>query len=109
MAINAANFLLALDELEATKGISKELILQTLKEVLEKGLRRASVLGIQSVVFGSGAARSFKDDYTLEKADEDMTRFLKEIVSPIASKYDVNIVNLLEKMSMIYCLQNWIL
>ena len=40
MAINAANFLLALDELEATKGISKELILQTLKEVLEKGLRR---------------------------------------------------------------------
>lgn len=40
MAINAEIFLRALDELEATKGISKELILQTLKEVLEKGLRR---------------------------------------------------------------------
>ena len=65
---------------------------KALAEFLEKGLKRASVLGIQSVVFGSGAARSFGEDYTLEKANEDMSIFLKEIVSPIASKYDVNIV-----------------
>ena len=65
---------------------------KALAEFLEKGLNRASVLGIQSVVFGSGAARSFGEDYTLEKANEDMSTFLKEIVSPIASKYDVNIV-----------------
>jgi hypothetical protein len=65
------------------KLIGKDVDEKALTEFLEKGLRRASVLGIQSVVFGSGAARSFKDDYTLEKADEDMTRFLKEIVSPI--------------------------
>lgn len=65
---------------------------KALTEFLEKGLRRASALGIQSVVFGSGAARSFGEDYTLEKANEDMIVFLKEIASPIASKYDVNIV-----------------
>ena len=65
---------------------------KALAEFLEKGLKRASALGIQSVVFGSGAARSFGEDYTLEKANEDMIIFLKEIASPIASKYDVNIV-----------------
>ncbi len=65
---------------------------KALAQFLEKGLKRASALGIQSVVFGSGAARSFSEDYTLEKANEDMVVFLKEIASPIASKYDVNIV-----------------
>ncbi len=65
---------------------------KALAEFLEKGLKRASVLGIQSVVFGSGAARSFDENYTLEKANEDMVFFLKEIASPIASKYNVNIV-----------------
>ncbi len=74
------------------KLIGKDVDEKALTEFLEKGLRRASVLGIQSVVFGSGAARSFKDDYTLSKANEDMTKFLKEIVSQIASKNDVNIV-----------------
>ncbi len=74
------------------KLVGKDVDEKALAEFLEKGLKRASVLGIQSVVFGSGAARSFKDDYTLSKANEDMTKFLKEIVSPIASKYDVNVV-----------------
>ncbi len=74
------------------KLVGKDVDEKVLTEFLEKGLKRASVLGIQSVVFGSGAARSFKDDYTLSKANEDMTKFLKEIVSPIASKYDVNVV-----------------
>lgn len=40
MAINAENFLRALDEIEAARGINKEHVLETLKEVLEKGLRR---------------------------------------------------------------------
>ncbi|MBE6752316.1 MAG: hypothetical protein E7556_07310 [Ruminococcaceae bacterium] len=74
------------------KLVGKDVDEKVLAEFLEKGLKRASVLGIQSVVFGSGAARSFKDDYTMEKANEDMTKFLKGIVSPIASKYDVNVV-----------------
>ncbi len=65
---------------------------KALTEFLEKGFIRASKLGIQSVVFGSGRARSFDDDYTVEKANEDMVKFLKEIVSPIASRYDVNVV-----------------
>ena len=65
---------------------------KALTEFLEKGFKRAKQLGLQSVVFGSGKARSFDESYTLEKANEDVTKFLRKIVSPIASKYDVNVV-----------------
>jgi len=74
------------------KLIGKDVDEKALTEFLEKGLRRASVLGIQSVVFGSGAARSYGEDYSSEEANKDMVRFLQKIVSPIASKYDVNVV-----------------
>lgn len=74
------------------KLVGKDVDEKALTEFLEKGLRRASVLGIQSVVFGSGAARSYGEDYSSEEANKDMVRFLQKIVSPIASKYDVNVV-----------------
>ncbi|MBE6748643.1 MAG: sugar phosphate isomerase/epimerase [Ruminococcaceae bacterium] len=74
------------------KVVGENVDYKALTEFLEKGLKRASKLGIQSVVFGSGRARSFGDDYTVEKANEDMVKFLKEIVSPLASEYDVNVV-----------------
>ncbi len=74
------------------KLVGKDVDEKALTEFLEKGLKRAGALGIKSVVFGSGAARSFKEDYTLEEANKDMERFLQKIASPIASKYGVNIV-----------------
>lgn len=40
MAINAQDFLNALDTLEAEKGISKEKILESLKEAMKKGFRK---------------------------------------------------------------------
>lgn len=40
MAINAVDFLSALDTLEAEKGISKEKILESLKEAMMKGFRK---------------------------------------------------------------------
>ena len=40
MAINAAEFLKALEEIEAQKGISKETTIQALKEAMERGFRK---------------------------------------------------------------------
>ena len=74
------------------KVVGENVDVNALTEFLEKGFCRAKKLGIQSVVFGSGKARSFDDDYTLEKANEDVIIFLKDIVSPIASKNNVNVV-----------------
>ncbi len=65
---------------------------KALTEFLEKGFSRAQKLGVESVVFGSGKARSFNKDYSPEKANEDLVRFLKDIASPIAERYNVNIV-----------------
>ena len=41
MAINGAQFLAALDEIEANKGISKEVILTALKEAMIKGYKKS--------------------------------------------------------------------
>ena len=40
MAMNATEFLAALDEIEASKGISKETTLQALQEALVKGFKK---------------------------------------------------------------------
>ena len=40
MAFNAKDFLEALDELEVKKGISKEIILQSLQEAMVKGFKK---------------------------------------------------------------------
>ena len=74
------------------KVVGDEVDSIALAEFLEKGFSRAQKLGIKNVVFGSGKARSFNDGYSLEKANEDLVRFLKDIASPIAEEYDVNIV-----------------
>ena len=41
MAINGAQFLVALDEIESSKGISKEVILNALKEAMIKGYKKS--------------------------------------------------------------------
>ena len=41
MAINGAQFLAAIDELEASKGISKEVIINALKEAMIKGYKKS--------------------------------------------------------------------
>ncbi len=74
------------------KVVGDEVDSNALTDFLEKGFSRAQKLGVKSVVFGSGRARSFNEDYSLEKANEDLVRFLRDIASPIAERCNVNIV-----------------
>ncbi len=57
-----------------------------LSEYLDKGFERAKALGVKKIVFGSGAARSFPERYSLEKAKEQLAFFLSEYASPKAEK-----------------------
>ncbi len=57
-----------------------------LTEYLDKGFERAKILGVEKVVFGSGAARSFPEDFALEKAEEQLAFFLSEYAAPKAEK-----------------------
>ena len=63
-----------------------------LTEYLDKGFERAKALGVKKVVFGSGAARSFPEGYSLEKAKEQLAFFLREYASPKAEKAGCRIV-----------------
>jgi len=57
-----------------------------LSEYIDKGFERARILGVQKIVFGSGAARSFTDGYSMEKAEEQVAYFLSEYAAPKAEK-----------------------
>jgi D-psicose/D-tagatose/L-ribulose 3-epimerase len=56
-----------------------------------KALERASRAGIQSAVFGSGGARRVPEGVSREDAHKQIAYFLKEIVSPEAAKYGIQI------------------
>ena len=57
-----------------------------LSEYLDKGFERAELLGVKSIVFGSGSARSFPEEYSLQKAKEQLAFFLSEYAAPKAEK-----------------------
>ena len=57
-----------------------------LSEYLDKGFERAKLLGVKKVVFGSGAARSYPEGFSSEKAKEQLAFFLKEYAAPKAEK-----------------------
>ena len=55
-----------------------------LTEYLDKGFERAKLLGVKKIVFGSGAARSFPEGFTFEKAKEQLAYFLSQYAAPKA-------------------------
>lgn len=63
-----------------------------LKAHIEKGMSRGVKAGLKTVVFGSGGARNIPDGFPYSKAANQIAYFLKEIVAPIAEKYDITVV-----------------
>ena len=63
-----------------------------LKAYIERGMSRGVKAGLKTVVFGSGVARSVPEGFPFEKAVRQLVFFLKEIVAPIAEKYDITVV-----------------
>jgi len=64
---------------------------EALSAFIEKGMQRAKELGIEVVVFGSGAARSLDENTSFRKGFAQITEFLKNIAGPIAAKYGISI------------------
>lgn len=63
-----------------------------LRAHIEKGMSGASKLGCKIVVFGSGGARNIPEDMKREDGEEQIIHFLRDIVAPIAEKYDITVV-----------------
>lgn len=56
-----------------------------------KAFERAAVVGIESIVFGSGGSRQLKDGWPVEKATEQFVDLLRQL-GPIAQEHGVTVV-----------------
>lgn len=63
-----------------------------LKAYIEKGMSNGVKAGLKTVVFGSGGARSIPEGFPYSKAAAQIAYFLKNIVAPLAEKYDITVV-----------------
>jgi len=68
-----------------------EMDVDTIKEYAEGALKRASELGVNICVLGSGGARRIPDDMNFEDGMEQLYESLK-IIGDVASKYGITIV-----------------
>ncbi len=59
---------------------------------IERGMSRGKPLGLRTVVFGSGGARAIHDNFPYRTAAVQIGHFLREVVAPIAEKYDITVV-----------------
>ena len=58
----------------------------------EKALARAKKVGVDTVVFGSGASRKIQDGFSREKAVEQLELVCRKYLDPIAAKNGITIV-----------------
>ena len=64
----------------------------SISDYLDKGFERARLLGVEKIVFGSGKARSYPEDFSKQKAEEQLLYFLNEFALPRAEKAGCMIV-----------------
>lgn len=60
-----------------------------ISEYLETLFKNASYLGLKYLVFGSSGARRIPDGMSLEEGREQIVDFLKNLVVPVAEKYNL--------------------
>ncbi len=60
-----------------------------IKEYLETLFEKASYLGLRYLVFGSSGARRIPDGMSLEEGRAEIVDFLKNLVVPLAEKYNI--------------------
>ncbi len=62
---------------------------EAIREYLDRLFEKASYLGLECLVFGSSAARRIPEGMSLEEGREEIVYFLRELVAPLAEKYDI--------------------
>ncbi len=77
------------NEYKVASGVYDE---KSLAEYIENGMKRGSEIGMKTVAFGSGGARAIPDDVLYSEGFLNIGVFLKNIVKPIAEKYDITVV-----------------
>src|SRR5690625_2062681 len=87
LPVGACNVLLPEDLKVVGETVDKERV----KRYMEKALFRVKQIGADIVVFGSGAARSFLEEFPRDKAEEQIVDFL-HLAADYADPLDITIV-----------------
>ena len=74
------------------KLVGENVDYEAIGKYVEAGMRRGPEIGLKTVVFGSGGARSVPDGFPFDKACRQLAFFLKEYAGPTAEKYGIQIV-----------------
>ena len=59
---------------------------------VRRGMQRGGSIGLKTVVFGSGGARSVPEGFPFDRAFRQLVFFLREIAGPAAQAYGINVV-----------------
>lgn len=93
MAINAQAFLEALNEIEALKGVSKDIILESLKEAMMKGYRKQ--LGADDALVRveidpiSGTIEMYQIQMVVAEVEDDLLEISLEDAQAVDKKYQI--------------------
>ena len=63
-----------------------------IEKYVDRGMSRGAEIGLKTVVFGSGGARSVPEGFPFDQAFRQLVFFLKEIAGPIAETYGICVV-----------------
>ncbi len=80
---------------------SNELDEKAAWDYVEKGMSRGAQIGLKTVVFGSGGARSLPENQPYHKGFLRIGYFLKNIVKPLAEKYNITLA--IEPLRLVEC------
>lgn len=74
------------------KPVGENVDHDALRRYIDRGMSRGAEIGLKTVVFGSGGARSVPEGFPFDKAFRQLVFFLREIAGPIAEKYGITVV-----------------
>lgn len=73
------------------KSVGPDAVHPEILEYMETAFRRAQMIGVEYIVFGSGGSRSIPEDFPREEARAQFIELLKAM-APIAERYNVVVV-----------------
>lgn len=73
------------------KSVGPEAVHDEILAYAETAFKRAQMLGIETIVFGSGGSRSIPEGFPADSARQQFITLLKRM-GPVAGKYDVTVV-----------------
>lgn len=75
-------------EVRLTAGINEDQV----RDYVKHAFTRASVLGVKKIVLGSDKSRQLPDGYDEEKAYQEFSELVKNVIAPLCDEFDITVM-----------------